>query len=67
MNAQTETLRTVAAIANIDISAIMRAERIRNIGFDWMADSFTVMLLDCTTGYGSTVGEALADAKRRAG
>lgn len=58
MNAQT---RIVAA--DVNLSEIMRRERIRNISFDPLLDRFTVTLLDYSTGGGGSVGEALADAR----
>lgn len=61
MNAQS----TIEA-APLDLSAIMRAERIIDIHRDPLLDRFSVTLTDYSLGLGGTVGGALADAKRRA-
>lgn len=61
MNAQTKVEAAV-----IDLSAIMRAERIIDIHRDRLLDRFSVTLSDYTMGIGASVGEALADAQRRA-
>ena len=62
MNAHT----TLTAAADVDLSAIMRAERITSVNYDRMLDRFTVHLHDYSVGGGASVGEALAQAKRRA-
>jgi hypothetical protein len=56
---------TIAIARDIDLSAIIRAERISNIHYDRLLDRFTVTLLDYSCGGGGTVGDALADARRR--
>jgi hypothetical protein len=58
MNAHT----TIAA-ANVDLSQIMRAERITGVHYDRALDRFTVHLHDYSVGGGATVGEALVKAK----
>lgn len=50
---------------DVDLTAIMRREGIRNIWREPMTDRFSVTLLDYSSGQGGSVGEALADAKRR--
>jgi hypothetical protein len=62
MNAPT---RKITA-ASLDLSAIMRDERIIDIHRDRLLDRFSVTLADFTMGIGGSVGEALADAQRRA-
>jgi hypothetical protein len=62
MNAVTRITPTV----DINLSAIMRAERITGIDYDPETDRFTVWLRDYSVGGGATVGDALAQAKRRA-
>lgn len=54
-----------APIIPIPISDIMRTERIRGIHWDPALDRFTVDLIDYSTGGGATVGDALAQAKKR--
>jgi hypothetical protein len=61
MNAQS----TITS-CDIDLTAVFRRERIRNVGYDPLLDRFTVLLVDYSCGGGGTVGDALADAKRRA-
>jgi hypothetical protein len=57
---------SITPAADIDLTAIMRAEGIRDIRRDPLTDWYGVTISDWITGYGGTVGEALADAKRRA-
>lgn len=56
----------ITATADVDLSEIMRAERIASVNYDRLLDRFTVTLLDYSCGGGASVGEALAQAKRRA-
>lgn len=65
MNAPTGKIEA-APFADFDLSALMRAEGIRNIWRDPLLDRFSVTLLDYSSGQGGSVGEALADAQRRA-
>jgi hypothetical protein len=65
MNAVTRI--TADSAADVNLSAIMRAERITDISYDHLLDRFTVTLLDYSIGGGGSVGAALAQAKRRAG
>lgn len=61
MNAHTTLTPEVA----IDLSAIMRAEKIGTVHYNWHLDRFSVTLLDYSCGGGASVGEALAKAKAR--
>lgn len=51
---------------SVPLSDIMRRERIRNISWDPLLDRFIVTTTDYGMGQGGSVGEALADAQRRA-
>lgn len=51
---------------DVDLTAIMRREGIRNIHWDALLDRFSVTTLDYGMGMGGSVGEALSDARRRA-
>lgn len=59
-------MNALTATADVDLSAIMREERIVDIAYDRLLDRFTVTLLDYSVGGGASVGEALAQAKARA-
>jgi hypothetical protein len=52
-----------AIARDIDLSAIIRAERITGIHYDRHLDRFTVHLHDYSCGGGATVGEALVKAQ----
>lgn len=61
MNAHT----TMTPAAAVDLTTIMRAERIVGIHWDPALDRFTVHLRDYSAGGGATVGDALTQAKAR--
>lgn len=62
MNAQT---RFTASDGALNLTQIMREERIVGIHWDPALDRFTVHLRDYSCGGGATVGDALAQAKAR--
>lgn len=54
-----------AIAEDVNLTAIMRREGIVNIHWDRLLDRFDVTLADWRAGGGATVGEGLANAKRR--